>query len=58
MKLSEQVKPIRYVSSHAPKVIWQLADNRQPGVISLHGEAKAVLQDVTQYEKTPETLRS
>ena len=25
-------------------------------VITLHGEAKAVLQDVTQYEETQETL--
>ncbi len=52
MKLSEQGKPISYLKAHAPEVIRQLADNRQPVVITLHGKAKAVLQDVTQYEET------
>ncbi|MGV2114204.1 type II toxin-antitoxin system Phd/YefM family antitoxin [Agrobacterium salinitolerans] len=56
MKLSEQVKPISYLKAHAPEIIRQLADNRQPVVITLHGEAKAVLQDVTQYEEPQETL--
>ncbi|MET3791747.1 type II toxin-antitoxin system Phd/YefM family antitoxin [Aquamicrobium terrae] len=56
MKLSEQVKPISYLKAHAPEVIRQLGDNRQPVVITLHGEAKAVLQDVMQYEEIQETL--
>ncbi|WP_027168385.1 type II toxin-antitoxin system Phd/YefM family antitoxin [Mesorhizobium sp. WSM3224] len=56
MKLSEQVKPISYLKAHAPEIIRTLADNRQPVVITLHGEAKAVLQDVGQYEETQETL--
>ncbi|MBD9388612.1 type II toxin-antitoxin system Phd/YefM family antitoxin [Agrobacterium sp. AGB01] len=56
MILSKQVKPISYLKTHAPEVIRQLADNRQPVVINLHGEAKAVLQDITQYEETQETL--
>lgn len=56
MILSKQVKPISYLKARAPEVIRQLADNRQPVVITLHGEAKAVLQDITQYEETQETL--
>jgi prevent-host-death family protein len=56
MKLSQQVKPISYLKAHAPEIIRTLGDNRQPIVITLHGEAKAVLQDVTQYEETQETL--
>lgn len=56
MKLSEQVKPISYLKAHAPEIIRTLGDNRQPVVITLHGEAKAVLQDVTQFEETQETL--
>ncbi|MCD4662643.1 type II toxin-antitoxin system Phd/YefM family antitoxin [Rhizobium pusense] len=56
MKLSEQVKPISYFRAHASDVIRQLADDRQPVVITVHGEAKAVLHDVTQYEETQETL--
>lgn len=33
-----------------------LADDETPVVITLHGEAKAVLQDVGRYEETQETL--
>ncbi len=33
-----------------------LADGETPVVITVHGEAKAVLQDVSHYEETQETL--
>jgi len=56
MKLSERVKPISYLKAHAPEVIRALADNKEPVVITLHGEAKAVLQDIASYEQTQETL--
>ncbi|MDF0661866.1 MULTISPECIES: type II toxin-antitoxin system Phd/YefM family antitoxin [unclassified Rhizobium] len=56
MKLSEQVRPISYLKAHAPKIVRQLKDNPQPIVITLHGEAKAILQDIGQYEETHETL--
>lgn len=56
MKLSEQVKPISYLKAHAPKIVRELKDNPQPVVITLHGEAKAILQDIGQYEETQETL--
>lgn len=56
MKRSEQVKSISHLKAHAPEVIRQFADDRQPVVITVRGEAKAVLQDVTRYEKTQETL--
>jgi prevent-host-death family protein len=56
MKLSEQVKPISYLKAHAPEVIRGLAEHREPVVITLHGEAKAVLQDIASYEQTQETL--
>lgn len=56
MKLSEQVKPISYLKAHAPEVIRDLAENQQPVIITLHGEAKAVLQDIASYEETQETL--
>lgn len=56
MKLSEQVKPISYLKAHAPEVIRDLAETQQPVIITLHGEAKAVLQDIASYEETQETL--
>ncbi|CAK10449.1 MULTISPECIES: type II toxin-antitoxin system Phd/YefM family antitoxin [Rhizobium] len=56
MKLSEQVKPISHLKAHAPEIMSKLKDNLHPVIITLHGEAKAILQDVGQYEETPETL--
>lgn len=56
MKLSEQVRPIGYLKAHAPEVVRSLAETRRPVVLTVHGEAKAVLQDVGQYEETQETL--
>ncbi|MEI2300968.1 type II toxin-antitoxin system Phd/YefM family antitoxin [Ensifer sp. MJa1] len=56
MKLSQQVKPISYLKAHAPEVVRSLAENREPVVLTVHGEARAVLQDVTVYEETQETI--
>lgn len=50
MKLSEEVKPIGYPEAHGAEIIRTLKDSPQPIVITVHGEAKAVLQDVGQYE--------
>lgn len=56
MKLSDQVKPISYLKAHAPEMIRNLAEGQDPVIITLHGEAKAVLQDIGSYEQTQETL--
>jgi prevent-host-death family protein len=56
MKLSRQVKPISYLKAHAPEVVRSLAENREPVVLTVHGEAKAVLQGVAHCEETRETL--
>jgi len=56
MKLTDRVKPISYLKAHAPEVIRGLAERREPVVITLHGEAKAVLQDIASFEQTQETL--
>ena len=56
MKLSGQVKPISYLKARAAKVIRGLAQQKTPVVITLRGEAKAVLQDIASYEENQETL--
>ncbi|MCF8076755.1 MAG: type II toxin-antitoxin system Phd/YefM family antitoxin [Desulfotignum sp.] len=56
MKLSESVKPISYFKAHASEIIRQIANSRQPMVITQNGEAKAILQDLVQYEQTQESL--
>jgi|TARA_B100001964_G_C13936087_1_gene466782 prevent-host-death family protein len=56
MKLSECVKPISYLKSHTAEALRDVSDRRQAMVITQHGEAKAVLQDIDSYEKTQESL--
>jgi prevent-host-death family protein len=56
MRYSTQVKPISYLKANAAEVLAQLAQERQPMVITQNGEAKAVLQDVATFENTQETL--
>ena len=56
MKLSNRVKPISYLKANAPKVIEELEQGAPPLIITVNGEAKAVLQDIESYEKTQETL--
>ena len=56
MKLSKAVKPISYIKSHASEVVRDLEGGGEAVVITLNGEAKAVIQDIREYEKTQETL--
>ena len=56
MKLTSKVKPISYIKANAAEILQQLEATREPVVITLNGEAKAVLQDLESYEDTQETL--
>jgi prevent-host-death family protein len=56
MKFSSQIKPISYLKAHAAEIVRNLPDQGQPLVITQNGEAKAVIQDITSYEQTQETL--
>lgn len=56
MRYSSQVKPISYLKAHAAEVLMQLAESREPLLITQNGEAKAVLQDVASYEETQASL--
>ena len=56
MRYSSRVKPISYPKANAAELLTQLAEQREPLVITQNGEAKAVLQDVASFEETQETL--
>ena len=56
VRYSTQVKPISYLKANAAEVLIDLAERREPLVITQNGEAKAVLQDLASYEETQETL--
>ena len=56
MKYSTQIKPISYLKGHAAGIVKQLAEQREPLIITQNGEAKMVIQDVASYEQTQETM--
>ncbi len=56
MKLSENIKPISYFKAHAAEVLDALHENQEPYVLTVNGEAKAVLLDVRAYEQMQETM--
>ena len=56
MKLSRAVKPISYLKSHTAEAVREVSEGQTTLVITQHGEAKAVLQDIANYEQTQESL--
>lgn len=56
MRLAGQVKPISYLKAHAPEIVRELAAGGEPLVVTVDGEARAVVQDIVSYERQQETL--
>ncbi len=56
MKLSETVKPISYFKTHASEIIRDISESRSPVIITLNGEARAVIQGINEYEELQESL--
>jgi len=56
MRYSTQIKPIGYLKANAAQVLRDLAEQREPMVITQNGEATAVIQDIASYEDGQETL--
>lgn len=51
-----QLRPISYLKAHTAEIFAELAEHREPMVITQNGEAKAVLQDIVSFEQTQDTL--
>lgn len=56
MRLSASIKPISYLKANAARLIRDLCINRGTIVITQNGEAKAIVQDISTYEQTQESL--
>lgn len=56
MGYPSRIKPISYLKANAAEVLLDLAEKREPMVITQNGEARAVIQDVASFEQTQETL--
>jgi prevent-host-death family protein len=56
VKYSTRIKSISYLKANAAEIVRDLAEQREPLVITQNGEAKAVIQDVGSYEAAQETM--
>jgi prevent-host-death family protein len=56
MRYSTHVKPISYVKAHAAEILADLAETREPMLITQNGEPAAILQDIASYEADQEAL--
>jgi len=56
MKLSTHIRPISYLKAHAAEIVRNLAEQREPLIITQNGEAKVVIQDIESYEQTQQTM--
>lgn len=55
MRLEDRVRSISYLKAHAAEIVRELAQRREPMVITQHGEAKAVMLDVATFDQLQET---
>jgi len=56
MKLSQQVKPISYLKAHASEIINEICESQRPVIITQNGEARTIIQDLAEYERTQESM--
>lgn len=56
MKLSRRVRPISDLKTQSSAVIRGLAEHGEPVILTVHGAAKAVLQDIESYERNQDSV--
>jgi prevent-host-death family protein len=56
MSLRQAIKPISFLKAHAADVIKELNETHGTMIITQHGEAKAIIQDIDEYERIQEAL--
>jgi len=56
MELRKDIKPISYFKAHAAEIIRELNEQHGTMIITQHGEAKAVIQDISEYERIQEAM--
>lgn len=56
MKYSQAIKPISYLKAHASEVVRDICENQETMIITHHGEAKVIVQDIHVFEQTQESL--
>jgi len=50
INLKEDVKPIYYIKTNAAEMIDYISHNKNPIIVTQHGEAKGVFLDIESYQ--------
>ncbi len=56
MKYSTQIRPISYLKAHTAEIVRTMSESTEPLIITQNGEAKVVMQDISSYEQSQETM--
>jgi len=56
VNLQTDVKPISYIKTNAAEMIDYINNNRNPIIITQHGEAKGVFLDIESYQSMVNAL--
>jgi prevent-host-death family protein len=56
MKCATQIRPISYLKANAALVVRELAESREPMIVTTNGEAGLVIQDVASYQQNQQTM--
>jgi len=56
LDLAEDIRPISYIKTHIAEMVKQVENKKNPIVITQNGEAKAVLLDVSSYQRIINSL--
>jgi prevent-host-death family protein len=56
MLRASRIKTISHFRANAAKLIGELSDGGTPMILTKHGEAKAVIEDIRSYEQRQETM--
>ena len=56
MQLHSDIKPISWLKNNAKQMVESVAETGNPMVITQHGEAKAVVMNVREYDQMQQSL--
>jgi len=56
INLKEDVKPISYIKTNTAEIISYINENKNPIIITQHGEAKGVFLDIESYQNMIDAL--
>lgn len=56
MKLAGQIKSVSTFKAKAAEMIEDITETGNPVILTVNGEAKVIVQDMREYEKTQDAL--